>query len=66
MSDTYNPGDGFRRVSSQYGWRVHPITKLPEFHPGLDFSASLGTSIPSAATGVVAILGKIRVDTETW
>ena len=58
MSDIYDPGNGFRRKSSPYGWRLHPRTNQPEFHPGSDFSAPEGTPIPSAASGVVVYSGK--------
>ncbi len=58
MGDTYDPGSRFRRMSSPYGWRIHPITKRTEFHPGADFSAPEGTPIPSAASGVVVYSGK--------
>src|SRR6185295_11329199 len=58
LSDTYRPGNGFRGVSSQYGRRIHPIVQTPKFHPGVDFRASEGTPIPSAAAGVVVYSGK--------
>ncbi|WP_298254740.1 M23 family metallopeptidase [Bradyrhizobium sp.] len=58
MSDTYDPGDKFKRVTSRYGWRTQPIIKQSEFHPGVDFGAPEGTPIPSAASGVVVYSGK--------
>lgn len=58
MSDIYDPGNNFKRRSSPYGWRIHPRTSQPEFHPGSDFSAPEGTPIPSAASGDVVYSGK--------
>lgn len=40
-------------VSSDYGWRIHPITKRHTLHEGLDFSAPVGTPILAAAGGIV-------------
>jgi len=48
ISDKYK-----RRISSFYGYRIHPIYKRKIFHDGLDFSAPLGTEIYAAADGVV-------------
>lgn len=56
MSDSYNPGNGFTRMSSPYGWRI--LGGRSEFHAGQDFSAPEGTRIPSAASGVVVYSGK--------
>lgn len=58
MSDPYKLSDGRKRASSGYGWRIHPKTDQPEFHPGSDFGAPEGTTIPSAASGVVVYSGK--------
>ncbi|TET90848.1 MAG: hypothetical protein E3J96_00350 [Sulfurovum sp.] len=43
----------YRRVSSKFGYRVHPVTKRKDFHAGLDLSASNGTPIYAPANGVV-------------
>lgn len=48
ISDKYK-----RRISSFYGYRIHPIYKRRIFHDGLDFSAPLGTEIYAAGDGVV-------------
>lgn len=29
------------KITSKYGWRTHPTTKLPSFHSGIDFSTKL-------------------------
>lgn len=41
------------RVSSDYGWRIHPIYKYRSFHTGVDIAADYGTKIRAAAPGVV-------------
>ncbi len=48
-----NPLDGSPRVSSGYGYRIHPVTKQPSVHKGIDLSATTGTQIYSPAAGVV-------------
>jgi murein DD-endopeptidase MepM/ murein hydrolase activator NlpD len=43
----------YRRVSSPFGYRVHPVTKVKDFHAGIDLSAKIGTPIYAPANGVV-------------
>ncbi len=43
----------YRRVSSKFGYRIHPVTKRKDFHAGLDLSANYGTPIYAPANGVV-------------
>jgi len=40
-------------LSSLYGNRIHPITKKPNNHTGIDVPASAGTNIYAAKSGVV-------------
>ena len=40
-------------MSSKYGYRNDPFTGKRQFHSGIDFAATQGTSIFSAASGVV-------------
>ena len=40
-------------LGSSFGWRIDPLTGQSALHTGLDFPASVGTSIYSAAGGVV-------------
>lgn len=42
------------RISSCYGWRVHPIYNDLRIHRGLDISVPTGTSIQAVHTGVVS------------
>ncbi|WP_063892575.1 murein hydrolase activator EnvC family protein [Paenibacillus sp. Leaf72] len=41
------------RVSSGYGYRIHPITGAKKLHTGIDFAAPQGTAIHAAESGVV-------------
>lgn len=41
------------RISSDYGWRTHPITGRRNFHTGIDISNKEGTSILAYANGTV-------------
>lgn len=45
------------RVSSPWGWRIHPILDRPEFHKGIDMAAPIGTPVLAAADGTVAFAG---------
>jgi len=45
------------RVSSGFGYRIDPVYKDRRLHPGLDFTAPIGTPIYSAADGVVKDAG---------
>lgn len=45
------------RITSGFGSRVHPIFLTSRMHSGLDFAAPSGTSIRSAANGVVVFAG---------
>ena len=43
----------YRRLSSAYGWRVHPITGKNSFHNGVDLANSQGTPIYAVRSGTV-------------
>lgn len=43
----------FQRVSSKYGPRLHPISKQPSKHIGIDLSVKVGTSVYAPADGFV-------------
>jgi murein DD-endopeptidase MepM/ murein hydrolase activator NlpD len=45
------------RLTSTFGWRVHPITKNRAFHTGIDIGAAMKTPIYAAADGVVVFSG---------
>lgn len=47
------PLEGEVNISSEYGKRIHPITKKEAMHNGVDFKASLGTLVLATADGTV-------------
>lgn len=47
------PCPGYKRISDEYGNRMHPILGIEKFHNGLDMAASSGTPILAAYDGDV-------------
>ncbi|WP_292069488.1 M23 family metallopeptidase [Brevundimonas sp. UBA7534] len=47
------PLQSFRRVSSNFGVRTHPISGYRKMHQGIDFAAGTGTPVVAPADGVV-------------
>ncbi len=45
------------RVTSPFGWRIHPITRTRRFHDGIDLAAPAGTPIKAADKGRVVHAG---------
>jgi murein DD-endopeptidase MepM/ murein hydrolase activator NlpD len=45
------------RITSGFGYRVHPILRFARMHRGVDFGASWGSPIVAAADGQVAMAG---------
>jgi murein DD-endopeptidase MepM/ murein hydrolase activator NlpD len=43
------------RISSGFGYRIHPVYKFAKMHEGLDFTAPRGTDVYAAADGVIAV-----------
>ncbi|MCH9813627.1 MAG: M23 family metallopeptidase [Epsilonproteobacteria bacterium] len=42
-----------KRITSKFGYRVHPIYKSRRFHHGIDFGGKMGTPIVATADGIV-------------
>jgi len=45
------------RLTSSFGYRIHPILRFARFHQGVDFGAAWGTPVFAAADGVVSGTG---------
>jgi murein DD-endopeptidase MepM/ murein hydrolase activator NlpD len=45
------------KLSSPWGWRVHPVLGFVKFHRGVDWSAPRGSKIYAAADGIVEDVG---------
>jgi len=45
------------RITSSYGWRIHPILHTRRFHDGVDIAAGYGTTIRAADDGKVIFAG---------
>ena len=43
------------KITSKFGPRTHPVTKVKGFHNGVDFGAIIGTPCLAVADGIVAI-----------
>jgi len=44
-------------VTSNFGWRVHPITGAKDYHTGIDIGVATGTEIRAAKDGTVTTSG---------
>jgi len=55
------------RLSSGFGWRIHPIYKTMRMHEGLDFTAPRNSEIYATGDGVVDIAKRSRgYGNEIW
>ncbi len=51
------PTPGYTRITSPYGYRIHPILKTKRFHSGVDIGAANKTNIVAAEKGTVIEVG---------
>lgn len=63
MSYFVSPAEG--RVSSNYGWRTHPITGKRNFHRGIDIANKAGTPVYAAYGGTVRFTYEGNYDSRT-
>jgi murein DD-endopeptidase MepM/ murein hydrolase activator NlpD len=45
------------RISSPFGWRIHPILKYKRHHNGVDYACAIGTNVQAVANGTVTFAG---------
>ena len=47
------PAPGYTRITSPYGYRIHPILKTKKLHTGIDIGIPSGKSVVAAGAGTV-------------
>ncbi len=47
----------YKKITSKFGYRVHPISGRGKMHTGVDLAASIGTPVRASASGYVAMAG---------
>lgn len=49
------------RISSPYGWRIHPIERTRKHHNGVDYASAIGTPVKAISNGRVIYSGASRL-----
>jgi murein DD-endopeptidase MepM/ murein hydrolase activator NlpD len=57
MVALWNPLPG-AKISSPFGWRIHPVFHTRLFHKGCDYESRAGTPVMAAADGLVEDVGR--------
>ena len=47
------PTPGYTKITSEYGYRIHPTKKIKKLHTGVDIEAPAGATVYAAADGEV-------------
>jgi len=50
----------YLRITSSFGWRIHPTEDSREFHPGIDLKTNMKTPVLAPADGIVEYAGGVR------
>ncbi len=50
------PVPGYTRITSAFGWRIHPVYGYKKFHSGIDIAAPLGAKCVAARGGTVILV----------
>jgi murein DD-endopeptidase MepM/ murein hydrolase activator NlpD len=50
----------FNKIMSKYGWRMHPLYRIPLFHDGIDIKASPKAEIRATMDGIVVKIVKSK------
>ena len=45
----------YKKFTSPYGWRIHPVDKIRKFHYGVDLANNKGTDIVASRSGEVVL-----------
>lgn len=53
------PAPGYNRITSEFGYRIHPILKVKKLHTGMDIGVPTGGNIVAAAAGTVIYSGSL-------
>ncbi|MFT9497907.1 murein hydrolase activator EnvC family protein, partial [Anaerosolibacter sp.] len=51
------PAPGYSRITSPFGYRIHPILKIKKLHTGMDIAVPTGGKIVAAEAGTVIYSG---------
>ena len=57
MSDYVFPVLHSAKVTSRFGIRIHPISRAPSFHAGVDLAIAAGSPVYAAKPGTVIKAG---------